>query len=60
MVVPAMAQHSWSTQNKDKEDGSYHSRTDPLTLTSSKIPKSVQTYPLCIQGSSWIDSSLCY
>ena len=53
-----MAQHSWSTQNMDKEDGLYHSRTDPLTLISSKIPKSVQTYPLCIQGSSWIDSRL--
>ena len=31
---------------KDKKDGSYHTRTDPLTLASSRISKSVQTYPL--------------
>jgi hypothetical protein len=48
----------FSPSIKDKEDGSYHTRTDPLTLASSRISKSVQTYPLCIQVSSWFGFSI--
>ena len=50
--------HNCTTHNKDKEDRSFHTRTDPLTLVSSRISKSVQTYPLCIQDYSWFGSSI--